>query len=287
MKRTLALLLCLAGLASAAFAQQPATTTIVPPATTTTVITNSDSSETREQLREILRGLPPEVGKALKLDPMLWSNKEYLSTYPTLAVFIGSHPEVAHNPAFFLESVWIPTDAPAESSGFRIWRDVMESVSIVVIMLIVIGALTWLIRTVIEHRRWNRVSSVQAEVHNKLLDRFASNEELLKYIETSAGRRFLESAPLSIDANPRAIAAPFTRVLWSMQAGLVLTATGIGMEYVSGSIDKDVSQPLSVLGVLGISIGVGLLIAAVAAYILSRKMGLLRTPADAEPAATE
>ena len=30
------------------------------------------------------------------------------------------------------------------------------------------------IRALIEHRRWSRVSKVQAEVHNKLLDRFAS-----------------------------------------------------------------------------------------------------------------
>jgi len=39
------------------------------------------------------------------------------------------------------------------------------------VVLTVIGALTWIIRTVIDHRRWIRMSKVQTEAHSKLLDR--------------------------------------------------------------------------------------------------------------------
>ena len=53
----------------------------------------------------------------------------------------------------------------------------------------------WLIRTTLEQRRWSRLSKIQAEVHSKLMDRFSSNDELLTYVQTPSGRRFLESGP--------------------------------------------------------------------------------------------
>src|SRR5829696_1218452 len=95
-------------------------------ATSTTLVNESDSHETRERLRQILHKLPPEVGKVLKLDPSLWRNQSYLNTYPALAAFVAAHPEVGHNSQFFLESVWIPSDPVPETSGMRLWRDLME-----------------------------------------------------------------------------------------------------------------------------------------------------------------
>jgi len=39
-------------------------------------------------------------------------------------------------------------------------------------------------------------AKVQAEAHTKLLDRLTSNDELLAYVQSSAGSRFLQSAPM-------------------------------------------------------------------------------------------
>ena len=54
-----------------------------------------------------------------------------------------------------------------------------------------ISLLVWLIRAVIDHRRWLRLSRVQTEVHSKLMDRMTTNDDLLAYIQSPAGRRFL------------------------------------------------------------------------------------------------
>ena len=43
-------------------------------------------------------------------------------------------------------------------------------------------ALAWLIRTLIEQRRWKQLSRTQSDVHNKILDRFNTTEQLLEYI---------------------------------------------------------------------------------------------------------
>jgi hypothetical protein len=252
--------------------------------------TYADSNETREALQTVLGKYPPQVSKVLKLDPSLFGNATYLANYPELAEFVAQHPEVAHSPAFFLEQVWLPTDSAPESATERLWRDTMQGLAIFMVMFLATGTLVWLIRTLIEHRRWSRLTRTQAEVHGKLMDRFASNEELLAYMQTPGGKRFLESSPIMVDAGPRAVSAPIGRMLGSVQIGLILAAGGIGLQYVSRSIDKTVSQPLLAIGVLAVAIGVGFLLSAVVSFVLSKRLGLIdaaaasRTAADAASA---
>lgn len=265
------------------FAQQTTTAPSTPPATSplpsAPAVPLVDSETTRAQLIEVLNSLPPQVGKTLKLDPTLWSNQAYLANYPALASFINAHPEVTHSPAYFLEEIWIPSDPRPETVSFRMWNQVLETISIFTGFAIFGGILMWLIRTIIDHRRWSRLTRTQAEVHNKLLDRFASNEDMLKYINTPAGQRFLESAPIQIEG-PRSISSPAGRVLWSVQVGIVLAAAGVGLKLISWTaIDKDVVQPLAAMGILGMAIGAGFIVAAAASFVLSRRLGLWQAPA--------
>ena len=93
-----------------------------------------------------------------------------------------------------------------------------------------IGVLVWLIRTIIDYRRWNRLSKVQTDVHTKLLDRFTANNDLLAYIQSPAGSKFLESSPIKLDAwsAERGCAARWADSLVGAR-GLVLVAGGIGL----------------------------------------------------------
>jgi hypothetical protein len=274
MPRKLIAFLFAAAVAVSAAAQVPATATSTP-AATSTIVTDADSHETREAFDSVLRRYPTEVSRVLKLDPSLMSNQSYLANYPALASFLAQHPEIAHSPAFFLSGISVPDDGTRETAPERVWRNTMEGMAIFSVFALVTCVLIWIIRTIIDHRRWSRVSKVQADVHNKLMDRFTTNEELLAYIQTPAGKRFLESAPLSLDAGPRAVSAPIGRVLWSVQVGLVMAAAGFGLQGVSRNVEKTVSQPLFAMGILALSIGIGFVVSAVVAYILSRKLGLL------------
>lgn len=138
-----------------------------------------------------------------------------------------------------------------------------------------IGLVVWLIRTIVDYRRWNRLAKVQTDVHTRILDRFTDNADLLAYIQSQAGRRFLESSPIMLDAGPRSVGAPLGRILWSVQAGLVLAAAGTGLELVSTRFAEDASQPLQVLGALGIALGVGFVLSALISFLISHKLGLI------------
>jgi len=252
------------------------------------MIPDRDASETRERLAELLSKYPPSLGRVLKMDPTLLSNPDYLAPYPVLAGFLAQHPEVAHNPGYFLARVpgGDGAERPLDARGevMALWRSMLDAISVFVVFLTVTLSLVWLIKTLLDWRRWSRLSRVQAEVHAKLLDRFTANEDLLAYIQTPAGRRFLESGPVLTEAGPRPLGAPVSRILWSFQAGIVLVVGGLGLVYVSGRVLPEVGQGLSVMGVLAIALGIGFVLSGAAAWLISRRMGLfeslLGAPAD-------
>jgi hypothetical protein len=130
--------------------------------------------------------------------------------------------------------------------------------------------------------RWTRLSKIQTDVHTKLLDRFSSNEDLLAYIQTPAGRKFLESAPIPLET-PRSIGAPLGRILLSVQVGAVLAVGGIGLMIVAGRTVDEVREPLGALGVVAIALGIGFLLSAVMAYVISQRLGLFHTATASTP----
>ncbi|MCC6162301.1 MAG: hypothetical protein IT182_03025 [Acidobacteria bacterium] len=239
------------------------------------------ADDTRNQLRELLQQHPPAVREVLQRQPTLLTNADYLAPYPRLGAFIAAHPEIVRSPGYFLGE---PQGEMPDDSGRWMWRELLSALSAGTVMLGVCLAFGWLVRTALDHRRWQRVAKVQVETHTKLLDRMTTSEDLRSYMESDAGRQFLESAPIRLDGRPTPLAAPVSRILWSVQVGVVAVCAGVALQFVTRSAIDDVAQPLRVLGVLVTAIGCGFVLSAGIAYALSRKLGLLReteTPASA------
>jgi hypothetical protein len=247
------------------------------------VTSDQDARETRNDFENVLKRLPPAVGRVLRLDPSLMRNQAYLAPYPSLATFLQSHPSVVQNPGYYLEHIdyelWNPREPQdSRSQAFRIWEEIFQGFAIFVVISSISTAVFWVLKTLIDYRRWYRTSKVQTEVHTKLLDRFTSNEDLMAYMQTPSGRRFLESAPLPVEGPTKAVAAPLSRILWSLQIGIVLGTGALGLLYVSGRVIEEVSQPLFGVGVLVLALGTGFVVSAGASYVLSRRLGLLDPP---------
>jgi hypothetical protein len=245
---------------------------------------DQDANEIREQFEALLKRLPPSVGQVLRLDPSLMSLDSYLQVYPSLATFLKQHPEVRSNPGFYLQRVqselWNPrTPVTRESEAIRIWRDLLSGAALLAVIAGVAYVITWVIRTAIDYRRWNRVSKVQTDVHTKLLDRLTSNDDLMAYMQTPAGRRFLESAPLAIDSTTKPIGAPLSRILTSMQIGIVLAVGSLGLLFVGNWVVEEIAQPLFAIGVLALAVGAGFMASAAASLLLTRRLGLMDPPA--------
>lgn len=239
-----------------------------------------EAREIRQRLHELFRQYPPSLAEVLRLDPSLLTSENYLATYPALRVFLAQHPEVVRNPAYFIgtEHVRAWEDFGPRAEAVRVWSRVVEGFQIMTVFTLVTGAIIWLVKMLIDHRRWLRQSKTHTEVHTKLLERFTNHEDLLAYIQSPTGRRFLESAPISVeaDAPSRPVGAPFGRIFWSVQAGTVLLLTGLGLQFVGQRQPwEEIAQPLWSMGILVVAVGLGFLISAGASYFLSRRLGLL------------
>ena len=264
-----------------------------PAATPPLVVEQPDANRTREELSRLLEHYPPNIRTVLALDPSLLGNQAFLEPYPALTSFLSTHPDVPRSPEYYVAgdlrrlNMFRPQDTSTVSE--RVWSRVFDGVSIFCGLGLAVGLLTWLIRTTIDYRRWNRLTKIQTDVHTKILDRFTGSEELLAYIKSPAGGKFLESTPIALDAGPRNINAPLGRILWSVQAGLVLAAGGAGLETVSGRITDEAGQPITVIGILAIALGVGFLASAIVSWVISNRLGLIE-PASravrAEPPVT-
>jgi hypothetical protein len=239
-----------------------------------------DAQTTRQQLMEVLRKHPPSVAHVIKLDPSLMRNESYLAAYPGLKDFLAQHPHIPQNADYYLAQfdvdrrIWDPRNPRME-----IVESTITGVTVFASCVTVVGVLIWFFKTILDQRRWSRLSKIQAEVHSKLMDRFSSNDELLTYVQTPSGRRFLESGPSPLqEEQPRTIGAPFARILWSVQIGVVLLVGGLGLLYVSARTFEEAKEFFFICGVLGMALGAGFAVSAAASYVLSRKLGLFDKP---------
>lgn len=248
------------------------------PSAVDVTVATGNMQKTRGDFHLLLQNHPRLVG-VLYHDPSLLADLDYVKRNgPDVAAFLEQHPEIAQNPEFFLgDDVQRIHDwgvqarrGGEESVTMRIMNDVWPFM----VFVIVTSVLMWLIKVFLENRRWGRIAKVQAEVHTKLMDKFASSQDLQAYMQTEAGKRFLESAPIPVEPDQKTrMSAPLGRILWSVQVGLILAMGGIALLFVRSNVPEGI-QPLTVFGTLGLMLGVGFVLSAGAAYVLSRHLGL-------------
>jgi hypothetical protein len=281
------------GLSAASFVAMPRTAAAQTSAaaTQTIVVEDQNADKTRDALEEVLKRYPPSLAYVLKLDPTLLSNQAYLSPYPVLQQFLTKHPEVVRAPKYYFDEYTVrdsnsredASQYTPEQRAIDMWRSNIDGFTFLLGFLSVVAALTWIVKSVVEHRRWGRQAKVQAEVHNKVIDRLASNEEMLAYVQSPAGAGFLKGGPAMLvnGGNSRVMGAPYNRILWSAQAGVVFLAVGLGFRWVNVSAPAEVLEMLHFFGLIGQSLGIGFIASAALAYGLSWRLGLL-APAPSE-----
>jgi len=264
-------------LPAATISAQPRTAPTRPEDPARSVVSDErNAQETRQRLREVLEQYPPSVAQVLRLDPSLLTKPDHLATYPTLAAFLGQHPEVAHNPVFFLGGAG-GQDSSDRSHAMNALESVFLGLEFMFGFMFAAGALVWMIRSALDYRRWLRAIKIQTDAHTKIVDRLASNDDLLAYMQSPVGQRFLSASPAfpSVENVPSVMIAPFNRILWSVQAGVVLATGGVGLWFAKNGVIDEVAQPLHVVSILAIALGAGFVLSALASYALSRQLGLV------------
>lgn len=140
-------------------------------------------------------------------------------------------------------------------------------------LLLTFAWLTWVITTNIRRARTARQ---QAELQSKLLDKLGSSQDLVHFLDSTAGQHMLRAVGDQAD--------PAGRVLNAMHIGVVLVMLGIGFLTCEGSLPGAPSLGVFMaLGILALALGAGFLIASALSFFLTRAWGLM--PRAASPIA--
>jgi len=256
---------------------------------TSSPTSDHDLAELREQLLILLR-MSPTLTEVIASDPSLLANQDYVTrNNPELEKFLQLHPEIVRNPEFYLfanlpsgpgrrserlmRKTWMDQVRDQQNNGAS--AELARNVGPLLALLTFLGTLIWLIRILLENRRWTRIFTMQTNVHGKLIDRFGNNEELLSYMNTEAGKRFLEAAPIPIGFEPdQRVPAALSRVLIPLQIGVVLILLGIGLLVLRHSL-SEISSALLVFGIVVLMPGIGFIISAGITWMLAARLGLM------------
>lgn len=250
-------------------------------------LTDQDFAATQEELIRLLR-LSPTLTTVVSHDPSLLANQEYVSrNNPQLGQYLQNHPEVVRNPDFYLftrsergrrpdqalqRAVWPELSRERERSGTEIF---VNALGPFLLFLVILGALLWLIHLFLENRRWTRIFNLQKEVHGKLIEKFGTSQELLTYMDTEAGKRFLEASPIPVDfGQGQRVPSAVAKILTPLQIGVVLTLLGLGFLLLRHA-NADLKIPMLVLGTAILMPGIGFILSAGITWVLASRLGLM------------
>jgi hypothetical protein len=251
-------------------------------------MSEKDPTVLQDQLLQELR-VSPTLAQVVARDPSLLSDAEYVNrNNPELGRFLKANPEIAQNPDFYLfNNLHGEHEQPSQTLERKLWPEMsgqrpsgvdQELISNGVPFLVfacVLGALLWLTHVLLENRRWGRIFKLQTDVHSKLIERFGTSQEVLTYMSTDAGKRFLEATPIAVGFERQApVPSPVARVLTPLQIGIVMTLLGVGLLSLRHNVAEG-SGALLVIGTVVLMPGLGFIISAGITWVLARHLGLM------------
>ena len=140
----------------------------------------------------------------------------------------------------------------------------MEFIAPMLVMITVALVIGSIARAIVVNRRLRENSRTWAEVQGKLIDRFGSADEVVRYLETEAGRQLL-------DGQASGAANPQGRILDSVHLGLLILSAGVAL-VASGTMahEERLVETLRIFGMIGMMVGVGFLVSAAVSWLLIR-----------------
>jgi len=145
----------------------------------------------------------------------------------------------------------------------------------IVILPILFGLMGFVVWTIFSTIRRYKTTKLQAGLQTKLLEKFGSGQELLAYVQSDAGKRFLES--LTIEQR-----TPYGRILGAAQVSVILVLLSFAFLFLRGRI-AGAQEGFLVFGALTLSLGVGFGLSAAISYYLSKSFGLLTESVEHRP----
>jgi len=141
-----------------------------------------------------------------------------------------------------------------------------KDVAIMLVLVFAIATAGWMFYLLAEDAKRKGRVKAQTELNGRLLDKFGSPRELVEFLQTPAGTQF-------VDGFAGCREEPSNDILRSTHRGIVLVVVAagcLGLTRVYGWQDN----PLLVIGVILLCLGIGFLASAAVSHRLAKNLGL-------------
>jgi hypothetical protein len=143
-----------------------------------------------------------------------------------------------------------------------------ESIMMIIIMPTFLGISAWAFKTFLTFIQRRHLIKQHYVLQDRILGNLGNAPEALQYLHSDAGEKLFSQ--LTADRTN-----PYRRILSAMQAGAVLTLLGIGFLCVPMLVTFQDTEGFTVIGVLGVCLGLGFLASSAAALYFSKNWGLI------------
>ena len=122
-------------------------------------------------------------------------------------------------------------------------------------------------RSHLAHVRFMKTLQLKAEMSARLLDRLGAEPQVLEFLKSEAQQQIFDVRSSEAIERPP---APYARMLTAVQAGIVLLCGGLAFLLIRSYMPVHSHDELLFIGALGLALGVGAILSAAAALLLSR-----------------
>lgn len=143
-----------------------------------------------------------------------------------------------------------------------------ETVAMIIVLPTIIVVTAWAFKTVLNFFHNQRLVKLHYSLQDKLLEKLGNSPDAMEYLHSDAGEKMFALA-----AKERT--NPFARILTALQAGAVIGLLGIGFIVIPNLVPHEGAEAFTVIGVLALCLGVGFLASSAAAFVFSKKWGLI------------
>jgi hypothetical protein len=147
-----------------------------------------------------------------------------------------------------------------------------EAMIMVIVMPTMFVIFGWAFKTALNFFQTRTHMKHHYNLQDKVLDRIGSSPEALEYLKSEAAESLFVQAS-------QERTNPYGRILNALQAGAVLSLLAVGFLFLRGMV-SDATEVFTVVGVLGLCLGLGFLASSGVAYVFSKSWGLINGSAD-------
>jgi hypothetical protein len=141
----------------------------------------------------------------------------------------------------------------------------LDGLFIAMIFVGIPWVLGWIGKTHWAHLRQMKALEVRAEANARMLDRFGADPNFLEFLKTGGQLGALEVPPVDTGRSHT-----YMRMLTTLQVGLVLLSAGMACGWARGWATPRDQFGFAFLAALGVALGLGSILSAVAAFVVGK-----------------